>query len=716
MPFKLESQKHQRKHAAKLGVFRMLLLVCFGITAMISLILASGVAGTKPISMKVVLQINSNMTTAHIWAQDFARGHHQHGPQEIVGLFERVEEDIRVMFDGGEIEGDIVSPMDCVEERLEMEKIANIVAQMKALTFHYLKAYEEADSFAEFDRDYDDLYLSLVHHSDRLIYSSLLSLKHYHRRFEIAQIILIVMGLGFAMAIFWISRSADKAQVKAWDLVKRIEDRRELAIIGAKLGTWDWNVATGSLAVNDRWAEMIGLDPRDMPPHFETWKKKVHPDDLARVSQDLEDLLAGKTVHLKSEYRMSGEGGRWVWILDLGKILEWDSNGKPLRAAGIHLDVTDIKMIELELRREKDKAQKYLDMARVIFVALDHEGIVQMINREGCQVLGYPEDEIVGKKWMEHFIPQRYRETIQTVANKLLSEGRAGGDYFVNPVLTSSGDEALISWQNTTLRDEKGAITGHLSSGTDITRQHKHEQALQLYQKRLQSLASRLALTEDRLRQEIAAGLHDSIGQNLAALKLSVDIMRLNMGSGDGAEIADQGKGLEDVSETIDEIVRETWSLSFQLCPPGLQESGIVSALEWLISQYNKEHDCVFRMVVKESPLEICRSTRGLLFQMIRELLINTIKHGAASEVDVFLAQEDGFLLATVTDNGRGFDADAMMTADGKAAGFGLFSIRERLAFIDGKLDIVSVVGEGTRVVIHFPLEGNDINNHGETS
>jgi len=352
-----------------------------------------------------------------------------------------------------------------------------------------------------------------------------------------------------------------------------------------------------------------------------------------------------------------------------------------------------------------------LNLAHSLIMAGHHVvGIVQMINRKGCQVLGYAEEDVVGKKWMDNFVPERYRTSTQEVADVLLTEKEGYGGYHINPVLTSSGTEAMIAWNNATINDEHGKVVGHLSSGTDITKQRSHERSLEKYQKRLQSLATQRSLAEDNLRQEIAAGLHDSIGQNLAALKLSVDIMRLNLGV-EGLEPGDLMSGLDSISETIDQIVKESWSLSFQLCPPGLQESGLISALEWLISKFNDEYECKVKMVVNDLPFEterstrgvVFQSTRGVVFQMIRELVINAIKHGAASKIEIILSRNSRFIIGSVKDNGSGFDVEAVMTAKEKSTGFGLFSIRERLAFISGKLDVESVPGEGTQVQIHFP-------------
>ncbi len=143
------------------------------------------------------------------------------------------------------------------------------------------------------------------------------------------------------------------------------------------------------------------------------------------------------------------------------------------------LDITRRKQAELALKRERDKAQKYLDVAAVIMVAIDSEGRVGLINRKGCEVLGYTEDEILGKNWFNNFLPKSVRDNIKEIFNKVLAGDADGPEYYENPVLTKSGDERLIAWHNTVLRDDKGDVMATLSSGMDITEHKKMEEVLQ---------------------------------------------------------------------------------------------------------------------------------------------------------------------------------------------------------------------------------------------
>lgn len=155
-----------------------------------------------------------------------------------------------------------------------------------------------------------------------------------------------------------------------------------------------------------------------------------------------------------------------------------DKAGNIIAGIEVVRDITIRKRTEELIKGERDKAQMYLDVAGVMLLALDTEGKVGLINKRGCEILGHREEDIIGKNWFKHFLPFKVQEEVSNVFKKLMSGQAELAKYHENPILTRHGEEKIIAWYNALLKDEKGNITGTLSSGEDVTLRKKIEQEL----------------------------------------------------------------------------------------------------------------------------------------------------------------------------------------------------------------------------------------------
>jgi len=132
-------------------------------------------------------------------------------------------------------------------------------------------------------------------------------------------------------------------------------------------------------------------------------------------------------------------------------------------------DITERKRTADALRRERDRAQMYLDIAGVMFIALNKKGEVTLVNKKGCEILGREEKEILGKNWFDHFLPDETKEKVRETYYLLLSGDQEPTEYFENPIRIKGDETRDMAWHNTPLKDETGSIVGTFSSGEDIT-------------------------------------------------------------------------------------------------------------------------------------------------------------------------------------------------------------------------------------------------------
>ncbi|MDN8662833.1 PAS domain S-box protein [Stenotrophomonas indicatrix] len=185
------------------------------------------------------------------------------------------------------------------------------------------------------------------------------------------------------------------------------EERRRLAMIieGTAAGTWEWNVQSGQMRVNERWAEIVGYRLDELEPICQkTFIALVHPDDLALSDAALQDHFDGRTDHYVCLLRMRHRNGEWIWIHDRGRVFEWDGQGRPLWMAGAHADVTELQQARQDTAEMRQRLQAMVDASdEVAVIATDTDGIITIFNTGAQRLLGYTAAEVVGERRLDAF-------------------------------------------------------------------------------------------------------------------------------------------------------------------------------------------------------------------------------------------------------------------------------------------------------------------------
>lgn len=244
------------------------------------------------------------------------------------------------------------------------------------------------------------------------------------------------------------------------------------------------------------------------------------------------------------------------------------------------------------------------------------------------------------------------------------------------------------------LRSERSLLTALAQRLGDFIQQSRAQEQLLAYQKSLRSLAAQLSVTEQRERRRLAEGLHDRIGQSLALISIRLDEARHNAGD------VKLRTMLAEIQDMTAEVIKETRTLTFDLCPPILHELGLTRAVEWLATHFQTTYGLDVRVEKRGDVGDVCEETRFLLFPAVRELLTNVVKHAGAHEVLVRIVGENGKIRVSVKDDGVGLDRSRMSACLNGQEGFGLFNIREHVTYMGGTVEMYSKPGEGTEVVL----------------
>ena len=305
------------------------------------------------------------------------------------------------------------------------------------------------------------------------------------------------------------------------------------------------------------------------------------------------------------------------------------------------------------------------------------------------------EFEATYEAFLSHVHPDD-REFVKQSVSEALYEHKPYG--IVHRILRPDGTERIVHGRaNVTYDDNQNPIR-MMGTVQDITAQKQAEEKILDDQKQLRSLTAELLLSEERERRKIATDLHDSVGQILAFSDRELGTLQ---------KLAPQElmKSVEEIRHHIKQAVKQTRTLTFDLSPPVLYDIGFEAAVEELAEQFSKERkiECNFESRDRHKPL--ADPVKILLYRFIRELLTNVAKHSKAKLVRITSFGVNDDIQITVEDDGRGFNISKLESKPGNSKGFGLFSIRERLAHIGGQLDIQSGNGNGTKITLLAPLK-----------
>jgi PAS domain S-box-containing protein len=365
-------------------------------------------------------------------------------------------------------------------------------------------------------------------------------------------------------------------------------------------------------------------------------------------------------------------------------------NGQFAGAFAMFSDITALRETERRFR-------KVFEEAAVGMALMDMEGRMLDCNPALQKMLGYGKEELQRLSYKEYSHPED--AGISARLFNELAEGIRDSYTWEKRYLRKDGQQVWGQVTVSLLRGMGGEPQFTIVMTEDITQRKQAEEEICTYQGKLQSLASELSLTEERERRRLATDLHDHIGQALAISKIKLGVLQKSLTS----EVISKPVG--EVRELIDKMIQDTRSLTFELSLPVLYELGFEAAVEWFAKHVRAQHGIQVDVQKDMKPIPMDDEIKVLVFRFVRELMMNVVKHAQAQRARVIIARDGEEVNIKVEDDGVGFSAKSKSQTISSNGGFGLFSIRERLHYLGGRLEVESNDLQGTRVTLMVPLK-----------
>ena len=446
-------------------------------------------------------------------------------------------------------------------------------------------------------------------------------------------------------------------------------------------------------------------------------RRLVFPDDQMVFDRHL--TQEAMRLPGEAEFRIVRPDGSTCWISHTCQPV-FDESGQYLGVRASNRDITERKRTEEQLRELSQRLTYHVDNSPLAVIEWGTD--MRLIRWSGAaeHIFGWKAEEVLGKR-IEDFRWVYDEDTQQVNDVSIALQSGSEQRFSANRNYRKDGSIAYCEWYNSSFVDEAGNLRSILSLVLDVTDRIRAEEALRENEKQLQllnetleqkvhdktaqvrRLASDLVKAEQRERTRISHILHDDLQQRIYALQMELTFFRDALCPEN--EVAD--KKVSEIESQMGEIRQVIRHLSIELSPPIRPEEGLSHAFKWLAAHMQQQHGLPIKLEAEEACVISDEQIHGLLFNCVRELLFNVVKHAQASQAVIVLQRSDGSLRIEVCDDGKGFAVPngSKEISDGAKlpSSFGLPTIRHQLSLFGGSMEINSEPGAGTRIALIVP-------------
>ncbi len=421
------------------------------------------------------------------------------------------------------------------------------------------------------------------------------------------------------------------------------------------------------------------------------------PEDRQRISDNIRRIVGGEKI-LGQEYTALRKGGSTFPVMIFSNPIK--KSGATVGLRGIIIDISELKRYELALKVSEEKYRTLFDQKLDGVVVMDQTLRILLANSAAAEIFGFDSAmDLTGLNFFDFITLDDefgFRYVVRNIFESGLSQltdvrckKKNGAEIWITLVCHS------INYQ--------GNMSG-LASFRDITLQKKADEALTRSRVEIQNLYAHSHMVREEERNLIAREIHDELGQALTALQIDLYWLQKRLDPAD-QEVQDKTRSM---SSLISDSIAAVQRVCSKLSPPILDELGIVAAIEWQVSEFEKHCGIRTEFHSGVSELDITRDCSIAIFRIVQEALTNVARHAAASKVIVKLSKLDGNLLVRVTDNGKGIPQNQISSS----YSYGLLGMKERALAFGGQFEIKRGQRGGTTVRFSVPLKERGAENY----